>query len=529
MAKRLYFALGCLALSASAVSGHAGETYMPMHPGGGAYNEVGPALTVAPTRRATSEDPPAQPQERPVLHKNMVRLKIPAPQAQGERRLRIVDAREDGPDGRLSFDLAAAPVMDNALEIPGLVTPEYLAMDKQNRMDAAPARRSSDVPSVHPAWAADYVFPDSPDEVRLAAVEPDSTTDIGPAPFPDDDDDEPQVASRRIVVRPAPPAEAVTMAARGEQDRVSLPPPLAPLDPSKDLFAGFGSGSPFMPPPSPTMLATLEPLPALPEPGSPAAMAPAMNFDLKPPPAPTPEAAAQPGTPIMAVRELPAPPSADIRPPQASEPVGLQLADSASSLSIGSSRLSPTMARSSFPVDYSADSLTPPPPVEPEMSLRPPSRPVAEMLQPPELPAPMPMRQAPAPSRAVVPPPETDLVPVMASSAAPTPVRRPAPVRRNDGIQEMRRPQPQQQQQSAPMVARAPDRAPSPQAQRPRRIEKETAPEPMPSVPGAGARRSPRFRKGTARFDAGAKQEAQDQSSMRDLKNAMEPIYRQTD
>ncbi|MCC8190657.1 MAG: hypothetical protein LIP77_08490, partial [Planctomycetes bacterium] len=111
----------------------AGEDIMAMHPG--SVNEIGMGMTVAPRRRVTSEDPPPPPAP---LQKNMVRLQLPAPPQPAERRLRIVDASRNSHDGSLNFEYQDAPVGVGSMEIPGLVSPEMLAMDKFNGDAARP-------------------------------------------------------------------------------------------------------------------------------------------------------------------------------------------------------------------------------------------------------------------------------------------------------------------------------------------------------------------------------------------------------
>lgn len=125
-----------LALSVtSVIPALAVEEIMPMHPGA-AFNEVGIGVAVAPIRRATSEDAPAASlSQNQQLHRNKVTLKIPAPAAQGERRLRMVEAKVSSVDGTLDFDFKNAPLIGQNVEIPGLIAPEYLAMDKFNLPD----------------------------------------------------------------------------------------------------------------------------------------------------------------------------------------------------------------------------------------------------------------------------------------------------------------------------------------------------------------------------------------------------------
>lgn len=130
MAKKLSILLVLLALAWA--ESHAVEELMPMHPGA-PFNEVGIGASAAPIRRATSEDEAAQrPARSQPLRKNLVTLKIPPPQSQGEGRLRMVEARVDARDGTLEFDLAGAPLADRNMEIPGMVEPESLAMNKCN-------------------------------------------------------------------------------------------------------------------------------------------------------------------------------------------------------------------------------------------------------------------------------------------------------------------------------------------------------------------------------------------------------------
>lgn len=135
MAKQLFVLLATLAVAAG--SAMAVEEIMPMHPGA-PYNEVGLGIAVAPIRRATSEDAPARRPRPEQLHRNKVTLKIPAPAVPNERRLRMVEARVNSTDGSIDFDLDNAPLLSRSAEIPGMVEPEYLAMDKFNLADSQP-------------------------------------------------------------------------------------------------------------------------------------------------------------------------------------------------------------------------------------------------------------------------------------------------------------------------------------------------------------------------------------------------------
>lgn len=119
-----------------AAGARSGEEYMPMHPGSNKayarYNEVGMGMVAGPIRRATSEDQPRDREDERPLRRNTVKLKIPPAQTQGSGRLRMVQAKINEEDGTLDFDLENATAVSHNLDIPGLVSPEYLAMDRLN-------------------------------------------------------------------------------------------------------------------------------------------------------------------------------------------------------------------------------------------------------------------------------------------------------------------------------------------------------------------------------------------------------------
>ena len=119
----------------------AGEDIMPMM-GGDYHSEILEPRMVGPTRRATSADsaPTGAPVAPPKLHRNMVTLKLPSLGVKGESRLRLVDIEEQGQDGSISFVPAESPMRLGEAEIPGLVVPEILAIDKYRLHDPDPVR-----------------------------------------------------------------------------------------------------------------------------------------------------------------------------------------------------------------------------------------------------------------------------------------------------------------------------------------------------------------------------------------------------
>ncbi|MDR1521238.1 MAG: hypothetical protein LBU23_14000 [Planctomycetota bacterium] len=101
----------------------AGEEYMPLNPG---------------WQRATSLDAGSAP---PAPQKNVVRLKIPGVKPAGESRARLVETAAYD-DGRLDFSQARLETPELAgladAAIPGLVTPEQLAVDHYRAQGRTP-------------------------------------------------------------------------------------------------------------------------------------------------------------------------------------------------------------------------------------------------------------------------------------------------------------------------------------------------------------------------------------------------------
>ena len=511
MSRHRYFFATLLALVSTHVM--AGEDVMPMHPGRG-YNEVGIGVAVAPIRRATSEDPPpaSRQPDRP-LHHNKVTLKLPAPQNQGERRLRIVDV--NNVDGVLDFDLEGAPLLDNNMDIPGLVSPEMLAMDKFNQMEPEPMWRPE--PEANAGETRDDPFA-ALAEAEARALESDSATripalaaleplealkplepleslgapEIGPSLFPDTDE---QIAARRIVIGPDSTVEA------------SLKP--APrIEPPALPEAAFRPGE------SLAFIPVEQPLAPSPEVEiAEAAVEPAES--LKPPTAQS--GSLRPPSDMTAFRPSVEPPPAQrIEQPVhvAAKPVTTGDADlvyvSSSQAILGPEpetdlvpmmTIKPSVRAQETPIHTSY-----PPAATQSTPARVEAHYAGVSAPDPDL-----FRDEPAARR-----PDRHVV-----TAYEIPTRRPAEVERS------------RDQAEYTEYAAAKPRAEPKNARKPAETMSHRNPKAGPgrkaaevsvNVPAAGATRRPRFRQGVAHFDASQRADAPDQDSMREFESVLSPI-----
>lgn len=121
------------------------EEYMLMAPGAVAEVDSDPAMVSRHVSTQRSTPPPMMPQVR----YNQVRLSLPAPE---QARLRVMDAGA-GPDGSLGFSEPAA-FFDPDMGIPGVFTPEMLAVDQHNQ-----SVLSASVEHARPAEVVSFVPP----------------------------------------------------------------------------------------------------------------------------------------------------------------------------------------------------------------------------------------------------------------------------------------------------------------------------------------------------------------------------------
>lgn len=128
----------CLVMAALFATANAGEEYMPMHPGPARARAVSETAGVSagPLRRHSSTDTPIERRtQRAPLHKNAVTLQLPslgAGASQTESRPVMVNAYSNASDGTLNFSSVGPDSLEIRSDIPGLVVPEVLAMDKYN-------------------------------------------------------------------------------------------------------------------------------------------------------------------------------------------------------------------------------------------------------------------------------------------------------------------------------------------------------------------------------------------------------------
>ena len=173
---RAKFTLMLWTLAAAVASG--GEEIMPLRPG-----------TPDPGwQRATSIDSKSgrSAAKNGELRKNVIRLKIPVPvSSRGDPRVRLVKAGED-PDGRLDFSLirpGIVPVEPTAIPaIPGLITPEELALDHLNAI-----KPDSGTSGTSDLWSAFFPEPEisAADDLWHAGIVRDDFPDWGDSAWPE--------------------------------------------------------------------------------------------------------------------------------------------------------------------------------------------------------------------------------------------------------------------------------------------------------------------------------------------------------
>ena len=500
----------------------AGEEHMPMHPGG-AYREVGIGAVAAPIRRATSEDapPPSRRPERP-LHTNKVTLKLPANHFQGESRLRIVDVNDDNPDGILDFDLEGAPLLDNNLDIPGLVSPEVLAMDKYNRMEADGPRRpeSSPKPFLNDTAPQQQIAVPPLEETPRASL-----TAIGPSSFPDPDSQPP---SQRIVIKPGLTHDDATLpqpmeAAASGIPAVTVKP--GPILSSRQEMRDIEEMERSLKPPSdspqslrpPENMASLRPAETTAAPSAAMPPVPSANeyhtMDQRPMAAaifPPREQAPARNETIMAYE-------ARTMPEQA--PVTIRREQT---LHVASPETVRTTAASTYgkPVASPPQNIAHarPAPAEPDMvpDLRMGGRPAVMAY---EAPGAEPPRERERVARNPLPQRQQ----VSKAPDRPAPGARKAPERTIASGQE-----------TAPGAKRSKRRVATRKPRQAAEIHQATiggskAEDWPSSVPGAGATRKTRFKPGAGRFDPNSMHDNQEPEPMRELQSVLDPIYRQND
>lgn len=119
MMKKTAFVFSAFLVAAGACGiSAAGEEYMPLVPGPGAYSRVS---------SADAGDGGAQ---RPTLRKNIIRLSVPSPENRPDSRIRMMEASPEEPGGALRFRPAEAGTESRRVGIPGLVPPELLAVSR---------------------------------------------------------------------------------------------------------------------------------------------------------------------------------------------------------------------------------------------------------------------------------------------------------------------------------------------------------------------------------------------------------------
>lgn len=231
MKKYMYAVLAVLAVGLGSAPG--GEEFMPLF-GDDGY------------RTLTSNDPAPERRERPQLHRNMVTLQLPSLGGKAEGRPLIVDAQKSGLDGSLNFDTVrpAAPVQpaNEFADIPGLVVPEVLAMEKYNLSPPEPVRTARSAyppttPSVTPEeFAAGWDL--SLSDPGFAAAPP-AGLRAGPGrrEYPEDRVPEGIAFARIEIPAPAARREGVT------PEPVTLPPPL-PEPASRTALAASPGAAP---------------------------------------------------------------------------------------------------------------------------------------------------------------------------------------------------------------------------------------------------------------------------------------------
>ncbi|MDR1534398.1 MAG: hypothetical protein LBU64_04785 [Planctomycetota bacterium] len=193
-------ALAIIAALLPAAVAPAGEEYLPLHPG-----EANPGW-----RRTTSLDyGKINAGETP--RQNLVRLKLPASAPPREQRSRLINVAAN-PDGSLDFNplRLESPIGDPSINsvIPGLITPEELALDQYNLNP--PGETGTFPKNAIDPWTTPF-----PENIRLDF--PDWGQPAWPS-FPALDSPEP--AGRPSVVPAGQPTEKETPA-----DGKSLRPP----------------------------------------------------------------------------------------------------------------------------------------------------------------------------------------------------------------------------------------------------------------------------------------------------------------
>ncbi len=145
----------------------AGEEFMPAQPG--AYSEIGPEDS-SQVRRTAPGQRLAMPARR-VSHQNPVRLKLPSLGPPVESRMQMLEVAESSPGGSLNFSEARPAAPDSFIGIPGMVSPEQLALDMYNRRDSGvPAELLAQQPA--PLEPLEPLIPLSPAPPDIMAMMP---------------------------------------------------------------------------------------------------------------------------------------------------------------------------------------------------------------------------------------------------------------------------------------------------------------------------------------------------------------------